>query len=478
MSEFLLQCTFRITKTFLHESFCPYFYLLFVVVSFATFQIARIDGVGLDLQAHWQAGVHIYGGRADLVVPFLQQTTGRSSARVNLEVAGVYSPGERTKGNDSKPNTSKGKNGEQECPWCGALGTSNADKTERGTSSMETGGSVSEGDGSLEDPASVVGTYFLAGGKSQTNWPSIAYDGSPQQRRCESCGFAFPDMDLWSVPVSNEAHAVVKWDAVLSAGHQWREKLCADASAKDMVKIDIEEVVGKAFHKSCLRGRDERMNMRRRHKREERDLVSNPAAMRADTKITDGAGADGVLSASIAISTQKLEIELEKKKAQAKEQRTVAARQLSVHGGGCVLPSDITRRNETCVVLNLKSGNTYGTEVKCKHLDDRAPKGHNIQESSAHQRSTAARAIGRFWRKVTQAAQATEPLQQDGQEVGALDLANEQAVTKLQSAFRGFHVRRALQVIEWRDHWSFQRLKHVSRCMVPWNKYDVLISGI
>eukprot|EP00752_Nemacystus_decipiens_P011290 g10033.t1 len=80
------------------------------------------------------------------------------------------------------------------------------------------------------------------------------------------------------------------WEDVCSAGDRWRGEICPGAGSLDAPETNAkEEDIPSAFRTACVRGRDERASMRRRHRREERDLAARADLNEAEPRLEDGA---------------------------------------------------------------------------------------------------------------------------------------------------------------------------------------------
>lgn len=374
-----------------------------------------MDGVQLDTQAHWRAGANTYGARADLVIPFLLSADGLSETHGTAEQPG-------NSASKSKAPSTVGF--EESCPWCGADTPSNENTNVKASDSIGS--------------APVIGTVGAAGELDPSHGGElpraarrgVGDDRSSRRRTCASCGVSFPDADLWSVPDSRASRFPISWEEVCSAGDRWRGEFCLGASFQDALETNHEEEgnVASAFRTACLRGRDERASMRRRHRREERDLAARADLNEAEPRSAN-LGTDSTSRlATMAPSRRRLEIELELGKQQAEERRDQAARQLCFHGGG-VDVGGADRINEV-VHESQQAADLRDTERG------------RVHQSPGHRRSTAARVIQHHWYRRQKRAAPSRPSLEDS----TRSPAKEQAVMKLQSAFRGFHVRRALQV--------------------------------
>lgn len=397
-------------------------YVAFVPLSFALNplpQLTRMDGVQLDTQVHWRAGASTYGARADLVLPFLLSTDESRDIHSTSEQIGTSVGGWKA---------SSASELDEACPWCGARTPSN--ENTNASANDDTGG------------APIVGTRTQAGDLDPTSHGgelhrptrcTVGHDHSSRRRACASCGFSFPDQDLWAVSASLDGHFPFSWEDVRSAGDRWRGEICLGAGTHDALETNPKEEeenedIARAFRTACLRDRDERASMRRRHRREERDLAARADLNGADSRSTNLGGDSTSRLATMAPSRRRLEVELELGEQQAEERRGQAARQLRFHGGG--VDESGVGRNQSKDKTGL--GDTEGSRV------------HQSQ-SPGHRKISAARLIQRHWYRRQQRAAPSRPSLEDG----TTRPAKEQAVMKLQSVFRGFHVRRALQVKSW-----------------------------
>lgn len=386
-----------------------------------------MDGVQLDSKAHWRAGASAYGGRADLVLPFLLDTDETSGGAHGVEVAAATVPTSKTSARESKKADGVGV--EEACPWCGtgmpckeqAADTSGGRVTGSGLEGRGDGGGKDE---DLDLASRARNDRFLG------------------RATCTSCGFTLPDTDLWSVP---ESACSLKWDDLNSAGERWRGEFCPYAGVQETGETTHgERKASSTFRDACIRGRDERTSMRRRHRREERDLAARADLPGPKPRATNVQGNHSSRTASMPPSTWRLDEELELGKQQAEERREQASRQLSFHGGGGDVDHGGTNgTGVACVVVDLEPSATAGKQARqaTGSLPDSLKKGRPHDRPGRRQ-SRAAGLIQRLWKRHRE----RKTLVRCDPEVGTKEPAKEQAVMKLQSAFRGFHVRRALQV--------------------------------
>lgn len=385
-------------------------------------QLTRMDGVQLDTHAHWRAGANRYGARADLVLPFLLSEDESSE---------THSNNGRTGYGASESKAPSAIELDEPCPWCGAGTPSNentdgiANDSIGGVLTVETGFECGELDPTSRGRELPQPTRCKAGN-----------DRSSRQRTCASCGFSLPDSDLWFVPDSRAGHFPFSWEDVCSAGNRWRGELCLDAGFRDARETNHkggkEEDIARAFRTACLRGRDERASMRRRHRREERDLAARADLNEPDSRSMNLGGDSTSRLATMVPSRRRLEVELELGKHHAEERRDQAARQLCFHSGGGVDVGGTDRTNG--VVHQPKQAYDLRGTVRSR-----------VHHSPGHLRSRAARVIQRHWYRWQERAAPSRTILEDG----TRSPVKERAVMKLQSAFRGFHVRRALQVKAW-----------------------------
>lgn len=143
-------------------------------------------------------------------------------------------------------------------------------------------------------------------------------------------------------------------------------------------------------------------------------------------------------------SKQRLEQELELGERHARERRDLAARQLCFHGSGA--DHGGTHEDEGGrVVLVLRPAAFETGQRDRVHVD--TFKASSTPESPIRRRSLAAGVIQRLWRRRRECVEPEEGFPpRDAPRVVVKEPVNTRALTKLQSAFRGFHVRRALQV--------------------------------
>ena len=385
-----------------------------------------MDGVQLDAQVHWRAGANSYGARADLVLPFLLSTD---------ESHQIRGTDERARTSVSEPKVPSATNLDEACPWCGA----------RTPSEDNTSASANDSVGG----APIVGAGSEAGGFDSTSHGGESprptrctienYGRSSRRRACASCGFSFPDTDLWAVPASLVGHFPFSWEDVCSAGDRWRGEVCPAPGTHDALETNPQEEeeeeeeaeeedddIARDFRAACLRGREERASTRRRHRREERDLAARADLNGAEPRSMNLGGDSTSRLATMAPSRRRLEVELDLGQQQAEERRDQAARQLCFHAGGADVGS--IDRNQS--KRTTGRGDTERSRV------------HQSHQTPGHRRHRAARVIQRRWHRRQERAVPSRLSLEDG----TTRPAKEQAVMKLQSVFRGFHVRRALQV--------------------------------
>ena len=420
---------------------------------------------------HWRAAAKTYGRRADAVLPFLlldaTEPSGSSVPPVvtadSLPLAGKT---DRTTGEPSA--SCLGVNElQQQCPWCGVAVPSTT-STEGATSGIEEFSlQVPRGGNTADEPGPAGGrdasTSSREGDLATPNLTkSIGGSGSRRRRwrrhTCASCGGELPDTDLWCVKESRDCRCSVRWDQVLSEGRRWHAEFCGgDASVGDRATADGDgTVVSDAFRRICLGGRDERASMRRRHRREERGVMSGEDLAGAQTQtetVEGGGGRSSVQSGSMITSRRRLETELELGGRHARERKELAARQLSFHasGGGGVCTAN--ESDDVCVVVKLGCSSTGKDSPHTKPSNDCGLKVGGEQDNTRRRRNRAVHVIQRLrHRRQERVAPPREWCAPS--ERGLNDhfaggrQASERAVTKVQSAFRGFHVRRALQVIQ------------------------------
>lgn len=378
-----------------------------------------MDGVQLDAHVHWRAGANTYGGRAELVLPFLLSTDESSK---------IHGTNEQ---NGNRANESKSSNAnelDESCPWCGACtqcdenATANTNDSNGGAPPVGTGGESGE----LDPPSH-------GGECPRPPQCSVGKNRWSRQRTCASCNFSFPDTDLWSVPDSQAGQFLFRWEDVCSAGDRWRGEFGLGAGFHDTPETNhTEEDVASAFRTACLRGRDDRASMRLRHRREERDLAARADLNEAEPRSANLGGDSTSRLATMAPSRRRLEVELELGKQQVEERRDQAARQLCFHGGGVYV--DATDGNNEVVHQSKQAASPSDTEER-----------RGVHDSPGQRRNRAAGVIQHHWYRRQERAETSR----HSLEGGTRRPVKEQAVKKLQSAFRGFHVRRALQVQAW-----------------------------
>lgn len=430
----------------------------------------------MDTAVHWRAAAKTYGRRADAVLPFLLlDATEPSGSRVpsvvtadGLPPAGQTDlPTNRATGEPSAPCL--GINESQQCPWCGVAIPSTTSTGNASSGIDEISPQVPRGNDAADerepagrrDAATSSRDGEIAMPYSTTPIGDSGEGGGRRRRfTCAACGGELPDTDLWCVKGSRDSQGPVKWDQVLSGGRRWRAEFCGGGATTDgRVTADGDgTVVGNAFRKVCLGGRDERASIRRRHRREERSVASGDDLTGAQTQtdpITGSGGRSAVRSGSMITSRQRLETELELGGRHARERRELAARQLRFHASGGGIVCSTNESDDVCVVIKLGRSPTEKDSPRTNTSDgDCEIKIGGEQASTTRQRrNQAVRMIQRL-RHRRQERFAPSRERGTPSERGLNDYhaegrqASERAVTKVQSAFRGFHVRRALQVIQ------------------------------
>lgn len=417
--------------------------------SYSTFwdsQLKQVDGTALDREALWRAGANTYRGRADLVVPFLLQTmnTGVLPFRGMSTTASSWT--EQTDDSHAAENTNEEKTSRTdtvrvECPCCGLRAAAGEGAVEGGVTGAEPGGDsrsgrASDRDGVVEDI-----------GRSQPKLSHGHDRDSMRRKTCGSCGFVLPDASLWAVPGSTSARIPARWDAVRAAGHRWRTLVNADAvNAGHLENESRETAAGSVFRDACLRGRDERARMRCRHRQEERDLESSADLEGAAPTTNGGRDSNRVRSTSLAPSKRRLELELVLGERHTQERENLASQQLCLHGKGGT--RDTEGRNidqETCVILDVRRPAEGDAAQEKKRSIQDIPRSNAPGTAAACRRNRAARNMQRLWSRYWKRRTRSMGSPRD-MNTTITGPADEKAVTKLQSAFRGFHVRRALQV--------------------------------
>lgn len=401
-----------------------------------------MDGVLIDSQAHWRAELNTYGGRADLVLPFLLSTddaTGIHGGESSVTAPSHYAPDEPIGERFSDLTISSKESIIELCPWCGAArprienahDTVNYAKLEGRT----VGGGASGGDDAQELDHPLRHRRL-----PQHTQDCVREDMSLGRSACASCSFTFPHKELWSVPESTSASSSVKWEDVCSAGDRWNGNVLVRSSVGDTDKSDT-------FRTACLRGRDEHARLKREHRRDERELAALTVLNGEEFRLLNG-GADRMSRlAPVAPSKRVLDRELDLGERHSKELRDFAARQLRFHGDG-IYQRDADCFDTTCVILDATPDTMKRDQHEggCLH-DGGSKESRGVLPSPAHGHEWAAVVIQRLWQRRRDRAAplaASPPAQSKGSRPRWP--MREQAVTKLQSAFRGFHVRRALQV--------------------------------
>lgn len=397
-----------------------------------------MDGVPTDAQAHWRAGLNAYGRRADLILPFLLSTDEVGGLRGG--VCGVATPSPAATGEPIgdrvlRPTTSRKECLVESCPWCGAASPGIKHADEAVTYSVPGDSGVGERYSVGDEERKTKGPSRHRGLPEHTHH-CVGEDTPSGRSACASCGFTLSQTKLWSLPESSSPCLSVKWEDVCSAGDRWSKRVSLGSSVNDTVLMDM-------FRAACLRGRDEHASLRQRHRREERELttVLNGRELRS---LNGGADRMSRL-APAAPSKRRLARELELGERHSNERRDLAVRQLRFHGDG-VYQRGAHGIDGPCVVLDEKpyAMQQDQHEIICPN-DDGGEQGRDVSIRPASRHDWAAMTLQRFWHRRRAEQQAASPATQ-GVDSRPRWPVKEQAVTKLQSAFRGVHVRRALQV--------------------------------
>lgn len=375
----------------------------------------RVDGVALDPDARWRAGFKAYRRRGDLIVPFLMDT---ATSGVAPCLAADFHPRAEVSDNIPTPGAPPWSGVDDTGPWH-ARTASEHDEAEVSTDRRAPASAARATEGDSEDSARQAVAREI-------------WHGSPPS----TPGF----------PVS--------WRDVSTAAHRWRRASFRPGQSEDACEVGADEFDADSLRRSCLRFRMEREGMRRRHRREERELASAMATKGRDS----GADASGVRqgepqrSTAVLSSKQRLEAALELDGAHARERVELAAKQLLVH---CEDAHDSTRDAGTVgteyLVVSRATPEPPDTGDKIEASPDEdccPPPSKQPPEGHAYQQGRAVGSIQRLWRrrhgnKAERLDPAGVARSRDAAARGPLD---DEAATKLQSAFRGLHVRRALQV--------------------------------
>lgn len=398
-------------------------------------KLERFDGVSLDRQARWKAGVKVFSGRSDLVFPFLMQ----ASQAANFPLGGK----------NSVPSLQK--KGLVKCPWCGsALSAAGSVKSVSSQSqgvdicpsSLQTQESVSANPGMVGERQ-----QFLSVGNSRSprGRKAAGESDEAQKNACATCGLVPPDTSLWSVPNATDVDLPFKWEDVLSAGDRWR----GDPGGMNSIVNDSEDFEwAKTFQEACHRGCEERVDMMRRHRREQRDLVSSKSVIGGTSRAKNAGGAAEVRSTSAAPSTRKFELELELWERHSRERKDIADRLLCrLHSSAGIRHANTCKgQKEHCVLMDLQQTVAEGVASTMDGLRQSAANAERAFHS-VDQRNHAASTVQYIWRRRQERIKRSTIFPTQRNLVpGGTGPDSERAVTALQSAFRGFHVRRMLQV--------------------------------
>lgn len=417
---------------------------------FRATKLGRVDGIAVDGQAQWRAGAHTYGGRADMILPFLRDSSNTMDlGLVGAAPFGLSSPEGRHGDGNRMALGSDSVLVASECPWCGSRlpGDVNTNMTTRSVGLWDRG--VGE-----EDDAETRATAGDTSAMENESRPYLRHTpenaDTSRGKSCSWCGFVLPVLELRRAYKTHRADSNRVWNDVRAAGDRWRSQFYADCSKDIVVETASDDglMLG-AFRCACLRGREEWAKMRRRHRQDERRILTNADLDAAETqqvraRCTSGRARTG----SMMPARQKLEVRLELGANHARERRSLAAAQLRVHGAGSDWTSfDQDHYNGMSAVRHALHGSTISTNDGKADSNDKSVVTNDMKDGPICRRDTAARAIQRSWRLVC----VRIPISLDGSlshgaDTEAVDQPKEEAVTKVQSTFRGFHVRRALQV--------------------------------
>lgn len=377
----------------------------------------------------------VYSGRSDLVSPFLMQASQ----------AAIFPLGRENYVPLLQKNGSSAVNINQvaplvNCPWCGSA-LSIAESVES-ASSRSQGVAICLNSSSTNPEKVGERERCLSGGSSRSprRRKTAGQFDVTRKKACATCGLVPPDTSLWSVPNVTDVDLPFKWEDVLSAGDRWR---CDPGSMNTIVNDSEEFERDKTFQEACHRGCEERVEMMRRHRREQRDLVSSESVFGGTSRAKNAGEGNEVRSTSAAPSTQKLELELELWERHARERRDIADRLLRhLHSsvGTC------KGQKELCVLLDLQQSVAEGVASTMDGLRQSAA---NAEWSfhSVDQRNHAVSTVQYIWRRRQERIKRSPIFPTQRNVVpGGTGPSSERAVTVLQSAFRGFHVRRMLQV--------------------------------
>lgn len=392
----------------------------------------------------------LYSGRSDLVSPFLM----RASQAAIFPLAGENYLASLQKDGSGAANINQIQvDPLVKCPWCGtALSATESAKSascrRQGNDIWPSSSFANSGKG---------GEQCLVAGNSRSPrrrnaGQSVATAGDldeTQKNACATCGLVPPDTSLWSVSNATDVDPPFEWEYVLSAGDRWRCDLRSDPGGINSIMNDDEEYErAKTFQEGCHRGCEERAQMMRRHRREQRDLASSASTFGGTSRAKNARGGDEVRSTSAAPSMRKLELELELWERHARERRDIADRLLRrLHSSvGMEHTNTFKGQKEHCVLVDLQQSVAEGGTSATAGLRQSVANAERAFQS-VDQRNHAASTVQCIWRRRQERAKRSLifPTQRSF-EPGVTGPASERAATALQSAFRGFHVRRMLQV--------------------------------
>lgn len=227
------------------------------------------------------------------------------------------------------------------------------------------------------------------------------------------------------------------WENVCCAGRRWRGPLLDDATAFDQDRARDSDA---NFFQKCLRHRGERARMRLRHRREERYLSKKghlrPECASEGFAFATEANAKRLKSRPCRPSTLRLEAELALKARHARDRIILAEQHLSLHIG------EVMASEDAQTVLKLLGSRVENDEsnVACAGASSR---GEQIQLAGLEFQESGAAWTSRIPPRESHHGEEEAEARSRTPNRGVL---NEGAATKVQSVFRGFHVRATLQV--------------------------------
>lgn len=321
------------------------------------------------------------------------------------------------------------------CPWCAEMTYSSGGAGDADIAGWHGGREFAN-----------VSTAMTAEGGCVGYSHCTVVNESSSKRTCKSCGASSFYCDLQPASALWTIRSVASWNNVRSAGCRTHGAVSIGGRTGQVKEERQGAVFNRPFFQSCLRASVERENLRRRHRREERGIAlgieENHGKVQPNAAEERKGGHLQSPVAPLPLSKRKLNASLTLEKTHARERVVLAIKQLLVHIG----PGDDQSRAEqvTEEYLVVTPGVTeYIDELGKKSGEEGGLlRTGEMSECLVHQRATK---IQRFWRRWHRASAGYAG---DISAHMRRKKVTECAAIKLQSTFRGYHVRRVLQVRE------------------------------